>query len=256
MVSYNTSRCTTPKKPVAPSSPPLATRSPLFRPQIGTPPSSPRNPSPKATRRQSDRLKELWLATFCEHYPSLANQTVRESLSHSQSLAERVSRGCQTWNHSPIQWLTRNARLLPGRTWEQLPWSGGPLQVARQLKSLPDASFLDRRENVLVFENPGSGKTDLPSVLADPPVPQDRTVLFTRCSFWVLTLLAAKREPKLSCVIKRRAGFEALIVDDLAYVQQSRQEMKVLFTRLAERYQRGSVLRTGDLPFSQRERLS
>ena len=63
-------------------------------------------------------------------------------------------------------------------------------------------------------------------------------------------LLAAKRDLKLRRVLKRLAGYEALILDDLGYVQQSREEMEVLFTLLAERYERGSVLLTSNLPFS------
>ena len=63
-------------------------------------------------------------------------------------------------------------------------------------------------------------------------------------------LLLAKRELKLPALLKRLASYEALLVDDLGYVQQSREEMEVLFTLLAERYERGSVLLTSNLPFS------
>ena len=77
-----------------------------------------------------------------------------------------------------------------------------------------------------------------------------RRVLFTKCSLLVQELLIAKRDLKLSRVLKRLAGYEVLIMDDLGYVQQSREEMEVLFTLLAERYERGSVLLTSNLPFS------
>src|SRR5205085_4462431 len=63
-------------------------------------------------------------------------------------------------------------------------------------------------------------------------------------------LLLAKRDLKLSRLLKRLAGYEVLILDDLGYVQQSREEMEVLFTLLAERYERGSVMLTSNLPFS------
>jgi DNA replication protein DnaC len=66
----------------------------------------------------------------------------------------------------------------------------------------------------------------------------------------VQELLLAKRDLKLSRVLKRLSGYEVLILDDLGYVQQSREEMEVLFTLLAERYERGSVLLTSNLPFS------
>ena len=82
-----------------------------------------------------------------------------------------------------------------------------------------------------------------------------RKVLFRTCGLLVQELLVAKRDLKLPRVLKRLAGYEALILDDLGYVQQSREEMEVLFTLLAERYERGSVLLTSNLPFSRWEAI-
>ena len=71
----------------------------------------------------------------------------------------------------------------------------------------------------------------------------------------VQDLLIAKRDLKLSRALKRINGFDAVIIDDIGYVQQSREEMEVLFTLLAERYERGSVLLTSNLPFSKWEEI-
>ena len=56
-------------------------------------------------------------------------------------------------------------------------------------------------------------------------------------------------------MIKQLSSFEGLIIDDLGYVQQSREEMEVLFTLLAERYERGSVLLTSNLAFSKWDQI-
>lgn len=212
-------------------------------------------PSLATTAGLNDQLKELRLPTFREQFQTLAEQATREGLSYPQYLAELASRECQTRNHSRVQRLLRHSRLLPGKTWDQFTWSRVPLTVARQLQSLRDGTFLDRRENLLVFGKPGSGKTHLLAALGEQLVRQGRSVLFTPCSLLVQELLAAKRDLKLERFIKRLAGFEALILDDLGYVQQSREEMEVLFTLLAERYERGSVLLTSNLPFSQWEQI-
>jgi len=66
-------------------------------------------------------------------------------------------------------------------------------------------------------------------------------------------LLAAKRDLRLSREIKRLGRYEGLIIDDLGYIQQSREDMDVVFTLLAERYERGSVLMTSNLAFSKWE---
>lgn len=105
------------------------------------------------------------------------------------------------------------------------------------------------------FGNPGSGKTHLAAALGQELIRQGRRVYFAPCSLLVQDLLIAKRDLHLSRVLKKLARYEVLIIDDLGYVEQSRQEMEVLFTLLAERYERGSVLITSNLPFSKWERI-
>ena len=224
-------------------------------PATAIPHPPPPTPPSATTERLNNQLKELRLPTFREQFQPLADQAAREGLSYPQYLAELTSRECQTRNHSRVQRLLRNSRLLQGKTWDQFQWSRVPLQVARQLQSLREGTFLDRRENLLVFGKPGSGKTHLLAALGEQLVQQGRSVLFATCSLLVQELLAAKRDLKLERFIKRLASFQALIIDDLGYVQQNREEMEVLFTLLAERYERGSVLLSSNLAFSQWEQI-
>ncbi len=86
-------------------------------------------------------------------------------------------------------------------------------------------------------------------------VAQGRRVLFRPCSLLVQELLLAKQELSLPRLLKRLSKYEALIIDDIGYVEQSRQEMEVLFVLLAQRYERGSVMLTSNLPFSKWERI-
>jgi DNA replication protein DnaC len=125
-----------------------------------------------------------------------------------------------------------------------------PPKVVQQARTLLEGSFLDRHENVLVFGQPGSGKTHLLSAISQELVRAGRKVLFRKCGLLVQELLAAKRDLRLPAVLRRLGGYEGLVLDDLGYVQQSREEMEVLFLLLAERYERGSVLLSSNLPFS------
>ena len=125
----------------------------------------------------------------------------------------------------------------------------------RQFSVLLEGDFLDRRENVLVFGNPGSGKTHLLCALGHELVRKARSVYFTPCVMLVQRLLLAKSELWLAKELKRLDKFDALIIDDIGYVQQDRDEMEVLFTLLAHRYEHRSILLTSNLVFSEWEKI-
>jgi DNA replication protein DnaC len=195
-------------------------------------------------------LKELHLPAFRRAYEELARQAQQESLSYEQYLLGLAQRECQERRNNRIERLLRQSRLPREKSWPALELKRFPTKVLHQARSLLEGSFVDRRENVLVFGVPGSGKTHLLAAIGQELVRSGRKVLFWTCGLLVQELLVAKRDLKLSRVLKRLAGYEVLILDDLGYVQQSREEMEVLFTLLAERYERGSVLLTSNLPFS------
>ena len=75
-------------------------------------------------------------------------------------------------------------------------------------------------------------------------------MLFTPTFALVQRLLVAKRDLRLERELAALDVYHAVILDDIGYVQQSREEMEVLFTFLAERYERKSVLITSNLVFS------
>jgi DNA replication protein DnaC len=106
-----------------------------------------------------------------------------------------------------------------------------------------------------VFGNPGTGKSHLVCGLGQELVRGGRTVLFSPTYQLVQRLLAAKRDLRLAAELKRLDRFDALILDDLGYVEQSREEMEVLFTLIAERYERRSVLITSNLVFSRWDQI-
>lgn len=82
---------------------------------------------------------------------------------------------------------------------------------------------------------------------------KERRVYSSSCNFLVQELLKAKQELRLAKLVKKYSKYEAMIIDDLGYVQQNREEMEVLFTLLAEKYEWGSLMITSNLPFSKWE---
>jgi DNA replication protein DnaC len=201
-------------------------------------------------------LRELHLPTFRESFEEVARQAEQETLSYEQYLLELAVRECEERRVRRIERLLRESRLPLEKNLESFALKRLPTKVARKARTLLDGSFLDRCENVLAFGNSGAGKTHLLCAVGQELIrSHERRVYFSTCSLLVQQLLVAKRDLKLSRVLKRLGKFDVLIIDDIGYVQQSREEMEVLFTLLAERYERGSVMLTSNLPFSKWESI-
>jgi DNA replication protein DnaC len=202
-----------------------------------------------------DVLKELHLPTVRTCYEEEANRSRRESLSYEQYLFEVMSAEQDARRENRIARLLRESRLPLEKNLESFEMKRLPGAFSAQVRTLLDGSFLDRRENVLAFGNPGSGKTHLLCAIGQELIHEGRRIYFSPCSLLVQDLLIAKRDLKLSRLLKHLARYDALLIDDIGYVQQGREEMEVLFTLLAERYERGSVMITSNLPFSKWEAI-
>jgi DNA replication protein DnaC len=197
-----------------------------------------------------DNLKELHLPAMRSGFEEVAQRAQQESQSYERYLLELTERECQARRGNRIERSLRDSRLPLEKTLESLDLKRLPVKVVQQVRALLDGTFADRRENVLAFGNPGSGKTHVLSAISHELIRSGRRVYFRNCGLMVQDLLAAKRDLKLSGLFKRLSRYEVLVLDDLGYVQQSREEMEVLFSLLSERYERGSVMLSSNLAFS------
>jgi DNA replication protein DnaC len=200
-------------------------------------------------------LKELHLPTVRECYEEQADKARKESITYEYYLAEVMEREREVRSHKRIQRMLRESKLPLEKSLDAFEIGRLPSKLAAQVKVLLEGSFVGRSENILAFGNPGSGKTHLLCAIGQELVLQGRRVLFTSCSLLVQQLLIAKRDLNLPKVLKRLCRYDAIIIDDIGYVQQDREEMEVLFILLAERYERGSLMITSNLPFSKWERI-
>jgi len=205
--------------------------------------------------RLVESLKELHLPTVRECFEDEADRARREALSYEEYLLEIMDRERDERRQRRIARRLRQSRLPLEKNMASFDRSRLPRKVDAQVTTLLDGSFLDRAENVLAFGNPGSGKTHLLCAIAQELIYRDRQILFAPSSLLVQELLMAKRDLRMKHALRRLAKYEALIIDDIGYIQQNRQEMEVLFVLLAERYERASVMITSNLPFSKWERI-
>ncbi len=200
-------------------------------------------------------LKQLHLPTVNAHYREFAEEARREGLSYEEYLDGLMGREIEHRRDTRTERWLRESRLPLEKSLENFDQSRLPAKVRTAVSTLSGGTFLDRAENVLAFGNPGSGKTHLLAGIAQELIYRGHRVLFQSCQLLVQDLLAAKQELCLGKALKRLRRYEAVIIDDIGYVQQDRAEMEVLFALLADRYENRSVMITSNLPFSKWESI-
>jgi DNA replication protein DnaC len=200
-------------------------------------------------------LRMLKLPSFVAACEELARQAERDGWTHVEYLRRLVEREVSERRQRRIERLRKGAGLPEDKTLGALKSEKLPAKVRRQLPALCEGGFIHRAENVLAFGLPGRGKTHLMAAIGHELVQHGYAVLFTPAYRLVQRLLAAKRDLRLDRELKRLDAYDAVILDDLGYVQQDREEMEVLFTFLSERYERRSVMITSNLVFSQWDQI-
>ena len=201
-------------------------------------------------------FKAFHLPSAARLYAELLPKAQKEGWTHPRFLRELLTGELQDRQERLTQRLLKAAHLPPGKTMASLDESCLPAKVRRQLPSLLEGGFVNRATNILAFGLPGRGKTHFLAALGHELILRHhRRVLFIPTFKLVSHLLQAKAEHRLPEALKKLDRFEVIILDDIGYVQQSREEMEVLFTFLAERYERKSLMISSNLVFSQWDKI-
>ncbi|RLD93773.1 MAG: AAA family ATPase [Bacteroidetes bacterium] len=200
-------------------------------------------------------LKELHLPMFREYHQEFAQKAMADELGYEAYLYELAQRECEVRRANKIARLVKASKLPLEKTLQTFELKRLPLKIRRQVKVLIGGGFTDRCENILAFGKPGSGKTHLLCGICHELARQGKKVYYATCDLMVEELLRAKQDLVLDKLLRKLGRFDVLMIDDFGYVKQNREEMEVLFSLLAHRYERGSVLLTSNLPFSKWEMI-
>jgi len=201
-------------------------------------------------------LRSLCLGEIAKRCDEITEKAGREGWSHERYLRELCELEITRRAQRRTERLLKESHLPDGKTMATLDQERLPLKVRRQVPTLLEGRFVEETENILAFGLPGRGKSHLLCAIARELIlKQGYRVLFITVVKLVQQLLIAKRDLKLENVLRRLDGFDLVLLDDIGYTQQSREEMEVLFTFLSERYERKSLMITSNLIFSEWDKI-
>ena len=201
-------------------------------------------------------LRSFNLTTMAGIYAATMKSAEADHWGYRKFLLHLCEQEAEERRQRRVARLLKQSGLPDGKSLGNLDESLLSAKVRRQLPTLLDGGFVERGENVLAFGLPGRGKTHLLAVLGRELILRHgHTVCFTPTFKLVQQLLNAKKALKLEAALKKLDRYAVVVLDDIGYVQQDREEMEVLFTFLAERYERRSVMITSNLVFSKWDQI-
>jgi DNA replication protein DnaC len=213
---------------------------------------------PKTSNQQADLrslLERLNLGAMATTFADLALKAAKEHLSHEAYLYELAKQEEEERIQRRTARLLRQSGLPADKTWQTYELERLSPALRLQLERLKSGSFLLDATNVIAVGPPGVGKSHALCAVASELILAGHPVWWTATASLVQRLLAAKRDLRLPAELAKLDKFACVILDDIGYVQHDRDEMEVLFTLLAQRYERKSVMITTNLVFSEWQRI-
>jgi DNA replication protein DnaC len=201
-------------------------------------------------------LRTLHLPSIQREHGTLSKRAEKENWAYERYLLSLCQVEVENRTQRRTERNLRKSNLPDGKTLASFDQSLLPVKIRRQLPVLLEGGFVERAENVLCFGLPGRGKSHLLCAIARELITiKGYEVFFTSTFSLVQKLLKAKQELAIESVLKNLDRFDVILLDDIGYVQQSREEMEILFTFLAERYERKSLMITSNLVFSEWDKI-
>ena len=196
-------------------------------------------------------LKALKLPTFLREHQKLARQCATEGLDHVRFLARLVEMELIDRERRMVERRIKTAKFPAVKSLDSFDFAAIPRLNKMQVLELARGEWIERRENVIALGPSGTGKTHIALGLGLAACQRGLSVGFTTAAALVHELMEARDERRLLRLQKQLAAYRLLIIDELGYVPLSSTGAELLFEVFSQRYERGSVIITSNLPFDE-----
>ena len=203
----------------------------------------------RSTLLLEHHLKELKLPSFLREYGKLAAQCAAEGVDHPQYLLRLAELELIDRHQRMVERRIRAARFPAVKSMDTFDFPAIPSLNKALVMELARCEYIQRRENVIAVGNSGTGKTHVALGLA--ACQTGMSVGFTTAATLVHEMMEARDERRLLNLQRQLSRLNLLIIDELGFVPVSRTGAELLFEVFSQRYERGSIMVTTNLPFDE-----
>ena len=205
--------------------------------------------SDRSTLLLEHHLKELKLPSFLREYAKMAAQCAAKGVDHPQYLLRLAELELIDRHQRMVERRIRAARFPAVKSLDTFDFLAIPSVNKALMMELARCEYVERRENVIAVGNSGTGKTHIALGLGLAACQRGMSVGFTTAAGLVHELMEARDERRLMNLQKQMSRLNLLIIDELGFVPLSHTGAELLFEIFSQRYERGSILVTTNLPF-------
>ena len=211
-------------------------------------------------RQETQSLEQASVKQYCKavrvpvigaHFVSLAEQAVREGHSHIRYLEALLAMDCEERDRHAVENRIREAQLPRIKTLEEFDFAQAPQIPAARIRELAEGGYIERSEPVVLIGECGTGKSHLAAGLCLAACRQKRRARFTTAAALVNELVEAKQDGQVRRAMARWRKYDVIVLDEVGYVPLADVGAEFLFQVISERAERGALIVTTNLPFSE-----
>lgn len=203
-------------------------------------------------QRITEHCEQLSLGAIASHWPDIASRTVKEDGSYADFVEQLLQTELRARQDRTKSTLLKFAGLPSVKTLEHYDFVFAAGAPRAQIQELASLVFIERAENIVLLGPSGVGKTHLAIAFAYKAIMAGIKTRFISAADLMLQLSVAKKQDKLKGYLQRTVlAPRLLVIDEIGYLPFGREEANLFFNVIAKRYERGSLILTSNLPFTQ-----
>jgi DNA replication protein DnaC len=199
--------------------------------------------------------KTLKLAYIKTNFKEIIKEAVHTDMDCCEFLNLLLENEVNARKKNSIKTKMRAAKFNEIRYLEDYDISVFDKEIQKNIKILKDLSFIDRKENIILFGNPGVGKSHLATALGVKACMENKNVLFVNVPNLIIELKEAMSQNQVHRYKKQFQKYDLVILDELGYISFDKEGSEILFNLLSNRNEQGSIIITTNLIFERWEEI-